>query len=199
METVLLAAGSASRMGSPKLLLPFNGKPMVAHALTAALESSERVILVTGWYEPELIRAIEPMLRIWGEKIVIVRNDQSGLGQFSSTRIGVAEVTEGAPFALALADAPLATPAHYRRLEPLLDGYEAVRPYCNGIPGHPVLCAPPLRREIISLPVTASMREFLAGRNVLKFEDGDAAWITDIDTPESYQKLINGTRIFVQS
>jgi hypothetical protein len=34
------------------------------------------------------------------------------------------------------------------------------------------------------------MREFLASRNVRRLDTDDPAWITDIDTPESYERLL---------
>ena len=46
---VILAAGASSRMGRPKQLLPFGGKPLLQHVIDEALASSlDEVILVLG-------------------------------------------------------------------------------------------------------------------------------------------------------
>lgn len=186
METVLLAAGSSSRMGTPKLLLPYKGKPLVVHALESALSASERVILVTGTYHEQVEQAVSSM----DGRLVIVRNERPQRGQFSSVQTGVSLVSEGSDFAIALADNPLILPAHYRILSGLLEDYEAVRPYCQDIPGHPVLCRASLRETILSLPITTTMHVFLSERVVRVYNDIDVAWICDIDTPEDYQLLM---------
>lgn len=191
MVTVLLAAGESSRMGKPKLLLPYHGKPLVLHALDAALDASERVFVVTGWYREEVQFLLEPYYARYNDRVLTIINTNPQAGQFSSTQIGVAKVKEGESFAIALADAPLVTRIHYDELARHLDGFDAVRPYCNTTPGHPVLCAPRLRSVILSLPTNSTMRSLLSGRNVCKLEGNDSAWITDIDTPQAYERLVS--------
>ncbi|MHC1691880.1 MAG: NTP transferase domain-containing protein [Sphaerochaetaceae bacterium] len=192
METVLLAAGTATRMGGAiKLLLPYEGEALIIHALKAALEGSESVIVVTGAHHREIETALGPLCQTFPTRIRMVRNGHYEEGQFSSTQCGVEQVTPGKDFAIAVADLPLITERHYHQLEALLDGYEAVRPYCQGIPGHPVLCAAFLRDIILALPPTATMRGLLLGKKVLCLESADVAWKTDIDTPEAYRQLVN--------
>lgn len=194
MVTVLLAAGESSRMGQPKLLLPYKGSILASHALEAALEASEHVIVVTGWFHDELESLLVPFLGQSGGKLSIIRNERPQRGQFSSTQTGVEAVEPDKLFTIAMADAPLVTAMHYKSLEPLLGSHDAVRPYCHGIPGHPVLCAPRLREVILSLPETATMRDLLATRDIFRFDTDDPAWITDIDTPEAYGKLLGATQ-----
>lgn len=191
MEIVLLAAGRSSRMGQAKLLLPFRGEAIIVHALRAALQSGYPVILVTGWYEEQIKTLLEPSLKQWGNALHIVQNHNPAQGQFSSTQVGVKQLSDNTPFYIALADAPLIQAHHYRQLEPLLGNYDGVRPFYHTTPGHPVLCAPSLRTTILGAPVTVAMRELLETRNIRRFETNDPAWITDIDTPTAYNNLIN--------
>ena len=191
MQTVLLAAGSSNRMGEPKLLLPYRGGPLILQALNAALTASDSVILVTGYNADPLIACIEHLQKQWGDRLVIVNNPSPQDGQFSSTLCGMRSISVDADFAIAVADLPLVSASHYERLYAMLPGYEAVRPYYKNTPGHPVICAASLRRTILALPVGATMRELLSGRKVLRYEDDDAAWTTDIDTPQAYRELIN--------
>lgn len=190
MVTVLLAAGESSRMGEPKLLLPHEGKPLFLAALEPALAASEQVVLVTGWYHEQIVRAVEPYLLAYPERLVIARNGEPARGQFSSTLLGVRKIPPGTDFCIAMADAPLITERHYRTLIDLLGTCEAVRPFCDGIPGHPVLCAATLRQEILRQPSESSMRQFLSDRDVRRHDTDDPAWITDIDTPMAYQQLL---------
>jgi molybdenum cofactor cytidylyltransferase len=191
VQTVLLAAGSSSRMGEVKSLLPYQGEPLLVHALRAALHASSKVVVVTGFYAPLLEQVLRPYQEASPKHLTIVRNPHPEQGQFCSTLYGVLALDPGQAFAITMADLPLVTAQHYAKLNHALAGYEAVRPFCNGVPGHPVLCAASLRPIILSLPNTATMREFLSERRVFNLEDGDPAWTTDIDTPESYQQLIN--------
>ena len=191
METIILAAGSSKRMGQTKLLLPYKGEPLVIHALRAALEASTAVIVVTGSHAMEIEKTIASLRLAAGDHLRLIHNPHYHDGQFSSTLSGVQAVSRESDFAISMADLPLVTAGHYRRLEKLLDGYDAVRPFCEGIPGHPVVCAAALRNVILALPASATMRELLTGKNVLLHEDGDVAWTADIDTPEAYQRLIN--------
>lgn len=190
MITVLLAAGKASRMGGPKLILPYKGKSIIRYSLEAALESSRQVIIVIGYHEQQILPLLAPYRKLGSDRLRIIRNHSPELGQFSSTLSGVAEIQTDESFTIAMGDSPLITSEHYRQLAPYLEGYEAVRPFCGDIPGHPVLCANTLREEILKLPPSYSMREFLASRNVRRLDTDDPAWITDIDTPESYERLL---------
>jgi molybdenum cofactor cytidylyltransferase len=191
MQTVLLAAGSSNRMGEPKLLLPYRGGPLILQALNAALMASDSVILVTGYNADLIVASIAHLQEKHRDRLVVVHNPSPQDGQFSSTLFGMQSVDPDADFAIAVADLPLVCASHYKRLYRMLPGYEAVRPYYKNTPGHPVICAASLRETILALPVGATMRELLAGRKVLEYEDGDAAWTTDIDTPQAYEKLIS--------
>ncbi len=190
IQTVLLAAGSSSRMGEVKPLLPYQGESLVIHALRAALQASYRVVVVTGFYAERIEEVLKPYQETYAGHLSIIRNPHPEAGQFSSTLCGVRALDPDQTFAITMADLPLVTAGHYTRLVQALAGYEAVRPFCNQVPGHPVLCAAALRPIVLGLPDTATMREFLAGRKVCNLKDDDPAWTTDIDTPEAYQRLI---------
>lgn len=196
MVTVLLAAGSSTRMGQPKLLLPFEGKPLFLAALESALIASEQVIMVTGWYHEQIEQAAEPYLFAYPGRLVLIRNEHPRRGQFSSTSAGVRAVPEGKNFSIAMADAPLVGAHHYQTLESLLGSHEAVRPFCSGTPGHPVLCSASLRQAILSQPEGATMRKLLEDRDVVRHDSADPAWITDIDTPDAYKSLIARSKPF---
>jgi molybdenum cofactor cytidylyltransferase len=186
MVTVLLAAGKASRMGAPKLLLPYRGKALILYALEAALASSDRVIIVTGFYQDMITEVLTP----YTDSVQIIHNPQAEKGQFSSTLIGVCAVPKGELFAIAMGDAPLVTPNHYNQLRPLLRTHDAVRPCYRGTFGHPVLFAAHLREIILASSISSTMRGLLSQRNVFQYDSEDSAWITDIDTPLAYERLI---------
>ena len=57
---LVLAAGTSSRMGRQKLLLPLGGRPLVAHAVDAALRAGclEDVVVVVGRDAEDVERAV---------------------------------------------------------------------------------------------------------------------------------------------
>lgn len=192
MDIVLLAAGSSVRYGAAnKLLLPFGGIPLAARAaraaLAAALALGGRVVMVTGHQAAAVEEAVRGLVS--SPHLVFVENRSHLDGQFSSTKAGLALAAPGEPFFIAPADLPLVSKAHYLALAPLLEGYDAVRPFCGGVPGHPVLLAAPMRERLLSEPDSSSVRSVLEGRPVRVLDSGDPAWVRDIDRPSDWGAL----------
>lgn len=190
MEAVILAAGSAERMGGHKLTLLYEKKPLIIHAVTAAIESCSRVVVVTGYFADEVTAVLEEEGLTEDSRVRIVHNEQAGQGQFSSTLIGLAAVTEGQDVAISVGDAPLVTPFHYRFLAEQLGAHEGVRVFVNGTPGHPMLCSASLAASMVKSTGVNSVREFLVGHDILEVEQKDPSWVTDIDDPTSYMLLV---------
>ena len=186
MDIVMLAAGTSSRMGrTNKMLLPYNGMPLVAHCCLQALrfleshsaESGEscRLIVVTGYRRQSVEKALEPCKAFIGGtdaalEMIVVNNPDYRKGQFSSTKVGVAQVSDGSAFYISLADMPLVSPSHYAALVPLLGNHDAVRPFCekdgDRVPGHPVLHADKLKETILQCPKDYSVSRILKDCNV---------------------------------
>ena len=209
MDTVMLAAGTSSRMGKEnKMLLPFEGMPMVTHCCMQALAFLEQysqennesctLIVVTGYRHRSVGKALESC-RLFVEKtsapirLLVVNNADYRKGQFSSTKVGTAEVSEGSPFFISLADMPLITADHYRKLVPLLGNHDAVRPFCENkedkVPGHPVLHAFTLKDTILKCPDSWTVSRILKSSDVFEPSFDDPAWSRDIDVPQDYESI----------
>ncbi len=187
METILLAAGHSKRMGEGKLLLPFRGEPLLIHPLRGALEGSSKVIVVTNEETDELLN---PFKEEFGDKLLIVFNSHSEWGQFYSTQLGVKHLSSETPFFLALGDLPLIRGEHYAILKKELSDWEGVRPFYQGNPGHPVLCAPHIATAIKEAPRNSTVHSLLEGREIYNYESEDEAWVVDVDTPQAYDNLL---------
>lgn len=189
MEVLLLGAGEAKRMGMNKLSLLYKGKPIIVHSLTSALEASNFVVLVTGCYEKEMLFLLKEYSLINHPHLHIVHNPNYKAGQFSSTLLGLEEISPSSSCAIALSDAPLITPSHYKLLENNLFNFDGVRVFHYTTPGHPML----IGRELVELAkkedVTSSMRTFLQDKNINIIQSSDPSWVTDIDTPEAFKQL----------
>ena len=206
----MLAAGTSSRMGKEnKMLLPYNGVPMVSHCCLEALRFLEKyssennrscsLIVVTGYKRRSVEKVLEPC-KLFVEKtgspinLLIVNNRNYRRGQFSSTKIGVAEVEEDSPFFISLADMPLISSEHYAKLVPLLESHDAVRPFSERnnqrIPGHPVLHASGLRNAMLKCPDTCKVSIFLSNYDVSEPSFSDSSWILDVDEAKDYKSII---------
>ena len=205
----MLAAGTSSRMGKEnKMLLPFKGMPMVTHCCMQALAFLEQysqenkesctLIVVTGYRHRSVEKALEPC-KLFVEKTVasisllIVNNADYRRGQFSSTKVGTAEVSEGSPFFISLADMPLITADHYRKLVPILGNHDAVRPFYENkedkVPGHPVLHAFRLKDAILKCPDSWTVSRILKSSDVFEPSFDDPAWSRDIDSIQDYHLI----------
>lgn len=60
VTAVIVAAGSSTRMGTPKMLLPLNGTPVILHTLTAFQRSEfiDDVVLVTRAEDVDTLRTM---------------------------------------------------------------------------------------------------------------------------------------------
>ena len=177
-------------MGGHKLTLVYEKKPLVVHAVNAALLSCSRVVVVTGFYAEEVVNALETEGLTQDPRLTVVHNEDAGRGQFSSTLVGLRAVSKGEDVAIAVGDAPLISSLHYRFLEEQLGEHEGVRVFVNGTPGHPMLCSASLVSSMLKTEGVDSVRNFLIGRDILELEETDPSWVTDIDDPTSYMLLV---------
>ena len=89
---VLLAAGSSNRMGQPKQLLPFNGRPLIEHVLTVAQASlCDEVVVVLGKFSEQVIPLIDTT------KAIVVHNRDWEEGMASSIRCGLQSLLKKIP------------------------------------------------------------------------------------------------------
>jgi molybdenum cofactor cytidylyltransferase len=113
LYVILLAAGCASRFGSPKLLADVHGRPMLVRALDTLLEVAreDRIVVVLGANADRL----EPLVR--GVRVSVVINRGHADGMASSIRTGLASVPPDCRgVMIALADQVSVTPGDLRRL-----------------------------------------------------------------------------------
>jgi molybdenum cofactor cytidylyltransferase len=105
---IVLAAGSSTRYGSPKVLAPLAGRPLLQHALDAVAAAGLRdVVVVLGDGHADVKAALA-----WrGERRVV--NKRPGDGLSSSLRIGLdaaAEDDRAEAVLVVLGDQPMVSP-----------------------------------------------------------------------------------------
>ncbi len=212
MTVIMLAAGTSSRMGkNNKMLLPYKGLSMSAHCCLQALKyletldtkTTKEIIVVTGYMKEQVEKALESCVQYAKEKNItftFVHNEDFEKGQYSSTVCAVAKVKEGEDFFINLSDMPLIEPSNYSALVPLLEGYDAVRPFVAEAtepsnetvepkPGHPVLLSSKLKKAILQNPEIGSVNRLLKNYHVHECLFEGSSWIFDVDIPQVYETL----------
>jgi len=196
---VILAAGSSSRMGSDKALLPWPPLPAGQVApdtfLSAAIRSlslsTDFVVVVAGANEETLA----PIVYAIGASII--RNPDPDRGQFSSLLIGLHEVlNRGRDAALiTLVDRP---PVATGTVELLRRAFEAaapdiwaVVPEFNGKHGHPYIAGRELIEAFLRAAPTANARdiEHAHEQHILYVPVEDPHVALNVNTPEDYAAL----------
>ena len=179
IAAVILAAGAATRFGSPKQLAPFGDGTVLDAAVGVARGAGLWPIVVV------LPSAIPPPV-----EVTAVVNDAPGDGMGRSLRLGLAAVPDAAEAALILLGDQPAVPAaviarilQSRGLRPIV----AAR--AGGILGPPVL----LERRAFSMANAAigeqGLRDLIRGNRhiVTEVEVGEHA--PDVDTPADLERM----------
>jgi len=183
--TILLAAGLGTRFGSePKMLALLEGRPLVRHAVEAALAARPRPVVVVLGAHADAVRTA-----LAGLDVVMVENPDFRAGLSTSLRAGVAALPKSRDAAVVvLGDMPRISAAHIDRLAAAFEqpakAPAAVVPVQDGRRGNPVLLN--LRRladDIARLTGDRGAGPLLKDRSDILEIPGDAATALDIDTP----------------
>ncbi|MEB3195817.1 MAG: nucleotidyltransferase family protein [Candidatus Sericytochromatia bacterium] len=145
---ILTAAGRSVRMGTPKALLDWAGKPLIAHQV-AALAGCAQVLVVLG-HEALAVRPFVPT----GPRVTVLDNPDFEAGRASSIALACRFLASSpAPRGVLLVavDQPL-PPALPRFLMDRVAGDSlAVQPVFEGRCGHPVWIHRSLLPELLRL------------------------------------------------
>lgn len=183
---LVLAAGAATRFGSPKQLATREGRPLLEHSLAAlAAAPLDRRLVVLG-AEADRIRA---QVDLHGCEVVVCEDWAEG--QARSLACGVAAADGAEAVLVLLGDQPGVTAEAIERVlaargAPAL----AVRATYGGAPGHPVLLERPLLGRVRELQGDVGARVLLEGRGELVREVAcdDVGSGRDIDTAEDLRE-----------
>lgn len=187
---ILLAAGRSLRMGQPKLLLPWQGVPLVRHVAQQALASKlDELIVVVGHRAAHVTAALHDL------PLRIVHNQAFLDGQSTSLRSGLAALPADVDAAVVLlADQPLLRPS---TIDTLMDAYHQrgaaiIAPKFGGQRGNPVLFAHTLFAELAAITGDQGAREVLRthAAEISLIDVDDIGVLLDLDTPDMYEQLI---------
>jgi molybdenum cofactor cytidylyltransferase len=184
IAAVVLAAGRATRFGSPKQLARVGDRALVQHAVDAAAGGGvDEVVVVLGHEADRIERelSLPPNARV-------VINTSYAEGQSTSLRAGIAAIPDEADGAvILLADQPGVTAADVDAVirAHASSGAPVVRARFRGTPGHPILISRALFPEVGRTTGDAGARDVVRGHagEVVHVEiDRDPPH--DVDSPE---------------
>jgi molybdenum cofactor cytidylyltransferase len=184
VAAVVLAAGCGGRFSArqSKLVADYRGRPLLRHAVEAALAShAHPTIVVTGFDRARVEATLD------GLPVTCVHNADYASGLASSLCVGMAQVTAGAGALVLLGDMPGVTPEILNQLiaefRGAPAGCPAVAPTRQGKRGNPVLLARALFAEIMQLRGDEGARRLLhAVDGVIDLPIDSDAVTTDVDT-----------------
>ncbi len=183
---MVLAAGRATRMGRPKVTLPWAGRTLLEHVLTvlAAGEATPLAVVVG----PD-----SPVLRL-PAAVRLVHNPLARRGLGTSIAAGIGAVSGEVDAALiCLGDQPgIAAATVFALRAALRPPHLAAAPvYRGGVRGHPVLFSAALFEELLALQGDQGARAVLLAHPWAAVTV-DAPAPADVDTPEDYAQLLGG-------
>ncbi len=172
IDAIVLAAGLSTRTGERnKLLLPLAGKPLIAHAVEAALGSLAcKVHVVTGHQSDEL---------------AAVLNDYAE-GMSSSIKSGIRALpTDLDGVVLCLGDMPLVVSAHLDLLIKNFTADVACAPYYRERRGHPVLFPRSMFSDLLQLSGDTGARDLLEQleSTILQIDVNDEGIFFNVNRP----------------
>jgi len=192
VSAIVLAAGTSTRMGRAKQLLPLGGTTVLAQTLDKVRSARvAEIILVLGG-SAEAIRQQLPPSLLDGLKVVV--NQAYGKGMASSLHEGLAALDQRSDAALIiLGDQPFIRP---QTLGQIVDGYRRSRakiviPSYQGNRGNPVLLDRSVFSEVMALEGDVGCRAIFGSHleAILKVEVEDKGVLLDIDDQDDYERL----------
>ncbi len=190
VAAIVLAAGMSTRMGQPKMLLPWvDDKPIIVHIVEQLIRSRlDHICVVTGAYADEIKALLKPL------DVQVVNNRTYQTGEMlSSVKAGLRSMPQGISASMVvLGDQP--------RLEPKVL-YKVLRAYAESshsivIPsfqmkrGHPLVIGKRHWKEILALKGNDSLRDVINANHekTLHVDVGTESILHDVDTPQDYQQ-----------
>jgi len=182
VSVIILAAGSSSRMGQSKQLLPWKHQTLLTHAINTAVESrAGHVYVVLGSNEEEHRKAIAKL------PVTIVSNPSWTKGMGSSLKAGLKQAEGSEAVLIMVCDQPFVTSQH---LNNIIEHYNKTKEqviaskYDDTI-GVPALFGKEMLYELMDLADEEGARKVILKNNpaVIILQSGE-----DLDTPDDYEK-----------
>ena len=189
LAAVILSGGASQRMGSPKALLPYQGRPFLEHLLDVTRHpkiSARRVVL--GVHAEPIAKAIH----LPADEVVI--NADWEKGQLSSIQAALKSLPEGIDgMLLCLVDHPLISANLVGDLIATFYAANApiVLPVFEGRRGHPVIFSAKVFPELQAAPLEVGARAVVWAHRaeLCQFPTNEEGCVLNLNDPETFDRV----------
>jgi molybdenum cofactor cytidylyltransferase len=189
LAAVILSGGASQRMGSPKALLPYQGRPFLEHLLDVTRHpkiTARRVVL--GVHAEPIAKAIH----LPADEVVI--NADWEKGQLSSIQAAIKSLPDGLDgMLLCLVDHPLISGNLVGDLITTFYSSNApiVLPLFEGRRGHPVIFSAKLFPELKAAPLDVGARAVVWAHRaeICQFPTNEEGCVLNLNDPETFARV----------
>jgi len=188
-SAIILAAGSATRMGVAKQLLRLDNRPLLQHVLDNVRASDAGEIIVVLGASADVIRG---EIDADDARVVLNENYRDGMG--TTLKVGISALnSEVAAALIVLADQPFVRPETLNRLiaEHERSKAQIVIPMYRGFRGNPVLIDRSVFLEVMAIGGDMGCRAIFGDHleGIVKVPVDDAGILLDIDRESDFEAL----------
>ena len=148
---IILAGGAGKRLGKPKALYEWQGRPWILHQLEACARLGIPQVIVVLGHEADRVQAIVSQSQV---SYKTVTNPNPDLGPFSSLQCGLSVIQSATGSFVIPVDVPVPDSTTWSLLQKSAAQHpdsSAVVPVYNTQPGHPVYLSPAFIQKILDL------------------------------------------------